>query len=303
MSMRAAEDAGPRLLKLPLLGGLGWPVRLLGLAAGGALVVAIAVLQPRLYPDLPIAVLYVVPIVLVAWVGGTWPGVIAAGAAAVARLLADNAAGVVPSHPAVPYWNLGISVTLYVTIAYLLAQLHRTLLYERELARTDPLTLLGNRRFFEHVAAIELNRSRRYGRSFALAYVDLDHFKEVNDRLGHATGDRLLKQTAAALVDSLRTSDIVVRLGGDEFAVLLPETADRGAVIAMEKAHERLTAAMAEAGYEVTYSIGVVTYEGGAASLSELLDAADRIMYSVKRDGRGQIRSAQFAEPAGAGAE
>lgn len=286
--------AGPPVLKLPLLYGLTRPVRLLGLAAGAALIMALAALQPQLYPDLPIAVLYVLPVVLVAWVGGVWPGIIAAFAASGARLLSDFAAGVVPSHPSVPYWNFGISTLLYLITAFLLARLHRTLLFERELARTDPLTLLGNRRFFEEIARVELNRSLRYDRSFALAWIDLDHFKEVNDRLGHAEGDRLLRTIARELVAALRTSDVVARLGGDEFAVLLPETPPEGARIAMQKAHERLTERMRRASCPVTFSIGVVTYESGGATLPALLEQADRVMYSVKKGGRGHVRCEEY---------
>jgi diguanylate cyclase (GGDEF)-like protein len=296
--MDRPDDAQPPVLRLPLIEELSWPVRLLGLAAGGALILAVASLQPRLYPDLPIPVLYVVPVVLVAWVGGAWPGAVAAVTAAAARALADHGAGTVFSHPSVPFWNFGISASLYVVLAWLLARLHRTLVLERELARTDPLTSLGNRRFFEHVAAVELNRSRRYARPFALAYIDVDRFKDFNDRLGHAAGDRLLRRIAHVLIAALRTSDIVARLGGDEFAVLLPETPAEGAHVAMAKAHERITRAMAEAGFEITFSIGVITYESGAATLAELLNEADRIMYSVKRAGRGRVQCAAWSDAA-----
>jgi diguanylate cyclase (GGDEF)-like protein len=288
----------PPLLRLPLLGGLTRPVRLLGLAAGSAMILAIATLQPRLYPDLPIAVLYILPVILVAWVGGPRLGIVAAFAASGAQLAAGSAPGVVPSHPSVPYWNFAIGTALYVVTAYTLARLHRTMWYERELARTDSLTSLGNRRFFEDIARAELNRSRRHGRAFTLAYVDVDRFKEVNDRRGHAEGDRLLRLVATGLVGALRESDVVARIGGDEFAVLLPETLHEGARTAMQKAHERLTTTVHEAGYDVSFSIGVVVYDGGAAQLSDLLERADRLMYAVKASGRGDIR---FEEPDRAG--
>jgi diguanylate cyclase (GGDEF)-like protein len=283
-------DTQPPLLRLPLIEGPSWQVRLLGLAAGGALIWAIASLQPRLYPELPIAVLYLVPVVLAAWVGGTVPGIAAALAAASARLLADQAAAVVPSHPTVPYWNFAIHATLYLGLAVLLARLHRTLLYERGLALTDVLTGLGNRRFLERVAGIELNRSRRYGRPFALAYIDVDGFKAVNDRHGHDVGDRLLRLIAHVLADSLRASDVVARLGGDEFAIVLPETAASGAQVAMEKAHERLTAAAAAAGFDVSFSIGVVACRDAPHSTRALLEAADRVMYTVKHGPKGEVR-------------
>ena len=292
------KASNPRLLKLPLLRGLGVWTKLLGLAAGGALILALATLQPHLPHDLPIAVFYILPVVLVAWVGGFWAGSVAAVSASFARMLADAVAGVQFSSPTVPYWNFAISAALYLIISSLLALLHRTLLYERELARTDALTFLGNRRFLEHVAAVELNRSLRYARPFALAYVDVDRFKQINDKRGHAEGDRLLRMIARVLVESLRTSDVVTRLGGDEFAVLLPETHADGARVAMEKAHERLTATITQAGYDVSFSVGVVTYEGGPAELNTMLAQADSIMYEVKKTVQGRVRCLPYGAPA-----
>jgi diguanylate cyclase (GGDEF)-like protein len=184
-----------------------------------------------------------------------------------------------------------------VLILIVVAQLYRTLLHERQLARTDPLTNLGNRRFFEQIAAAELNRSRRYLRPFALAYLDVDHFKAVNDRYGHAAGDRLLQLVAWQLTEGLRKSDVIARIAGDEFAVLLPETPAEGARIAMQKIHDRLNDAAQEAGFKVTFSTGIIIYDAGAASVPVLLGEADRVMYQVKRTTRGAVRVEHFGQP------
>lgn len=285
-----------RLLYLPLLDELDLSRRIIGIALGFALIGVIAFAQPAMYPEMPIATLYLMPVIIIAWIGGTWPGVAGALIAAGARLLVDVTGDVTHSDPAVPLLNFAISAALYLILALLLARLHRTLVYERELARTDPLTLLGNRRFFEHVAGVELSRSRRYGRPFALAYIDVDHFKEVNDRLGHAAGDALLRKIGQVLTESLRTSDVVARLGGDEFAVLLPETPADGAGIAMSKTHEKITAAIQQVEPEINFSIGVVTYESGSGSLDDVLDAADRAMYQVKNTGRGSVRVEKYGD-------
>lgn len=185
-----------------------------------------------------------------------------------------------------------------ILIMVVVVQLYRTLLHERQLARTDPLTHLGNRRFFEQIAHAELNRSRRYARPFALAYLDVDHFKAVNDRYGHAAGDRLLQLIARQLTTALRKSDAVARIAGDEFAVLLPETPADGARTAMQKVHDRLNAAVQHAGFEVTFSTGIIVYDAGAATVPVLLSEADRVMYQVKRNARGAVRIEHFRHPA-----
>jgi diguanylate cyclase (GGDEF)-like protein len=184
-----------------------------------------------------------------------------------------------------------------VLIMVVVVQLYRTLLRERQLARLDPLTLLGNRRFFEQIAHAELNRSRRYARPFALAYLDVDHFKAVNDRYGHAAGDRLLQLVARQLAKGLRKSDVIARIGGDEFAVLLPETPAAGARIAMQKIHDRLNAAVHDAGFDVSFSTGIIIYDAGAATVPVLLGEADRVMYQVKRNARGAVRVEHFSHP------
>lgn len=171
---------------------------------------------------------------------------------------------------------------------------------EQELERLshhDPLTGLFNRRRFEEELVRQLAYTRRYGRGGALLMVDLDRFKQINDQLGHAVGDRALCHVAELLSDNLRASDLVARdvdpmlarLGGDEFVVLLPEADGAGA----EAAAARLAAAVEKAplqvedrAVELRVSIGVATFDGdGIPGEQELLAAADRAMYLAKASG------------------
>ncbi len=96
-------------------------------------------------------------------------------------------------------------------------------------AATDPLTGLNNRRMFEEYLDQEIDRSTRYGSSFALLLVDLRKFKSANDTYGHATGDEILRSVARASLETIRGSDIPCRTGGDEFAILLPQAERSGA--------------------------------------------------------------------------
>jgi diguanylate cyclase (GGDEF)-like protein len=163
------------------------------------------------------------------------------------------------------------------------------------LASHDSLTGLPNRRLFLDRLGQALARSRRSGEPLALLFIDLDHFKEINDRLGHAAGDVVLRAVAGRLVAEVREIDTVARLGGDEFIILLDSTEDR-AVIA--KIAGSLLAVLAEpvevAGEAVAIggSIGISGYPRDGGNATEIIAAADKAMYLAKREGRNAFRFA-----------
>jgi len=167
----------------------------------------------------------------------------------------------------------------------------------REQAMHDVLTGLPNHRAL--IAAIdqELERARRTGRQFALLFLDLDHFKAINDRLGHAAGDNTLHETGEVIKTSVRAIDVVGRWGGEEFVVLLPET-DAAAAL---RAAERIRAAIANHrlasvdGARLTCSIGVATRPHDGGDRDTLLASADRAMYTAKQLGRNQVMAASPA--------
>lgn len=151
----------------------------------------------------------------------------------------------------------------------------------------DFLTGLFNRRRFEQELAKEVRRSARYGFSGAVAVMDLDHFKDVNDELGHKAGDDLLEDVAQALKRHVRQTDVLARVGGDEFAVLLPQTGAEHAEIVAKGIVEALrwdVAAGDERSIRVTASVGVALFDG--LDTAELMSTADRAMYDAKAAGR-----------------
>ena len=156
----------------------------------------------------------------------------------------------------------------------------------RDLAYRDPLTDLGNRKAFAEQLQQALEQAQQQGHGLALLYVDLDRFKEVNDRFGHDTGDALLLAIAERMRNTLRQPEHLYRLGGDEFTLLMPD----GDALAADKLAQRLIQALSQP-FEfkgvridfVTPSIGIALYPEHASSASALISAADQAMYLAKQ--------------------
>ena len=153
-------------------------------------------------------------------------------------------------------------------------------------ASTDPLTRLLNRRGFNDVFDLELERSRRSGRPCALLMGDLDHFKRVNDLLGHPAGDERLRKFADLLLAGKRRIDAAARMGGEEFALLLPETDEHGAYVIAERMRHAVRDAFAPDQLALTISFGVAAYPNHGATGDQLLQAADQALYVAKELGR-----------------
>ncbi|HUF28886.1 MAG TPA: GGDEF domain-containing protein [Gemmatimonadaceae bacterium] len=162
-------------------------------------------------------------------------------------------------------------------------------------ARTDPLTGLGNRRHFDEELARLLEGSDRFGNSTALIVADIDHFKAINDRLGHDAGDAVLKHVAQVLTEGVRAIDLCARYGGEEIVVLLPQTTVAGAAEVAERlrrAVESRPTTFRGQSIPVTCSFGVSAFPQCAARRDGLFGAADRALYAAKSAGRNRVKSA-----------
>jgi diguanylate cyclase (GGDEF)-like protein len=168
-----------------------------------------------------------------------------------------------------------------------------------DLATRDELTSTANRRAIEATLSGEVERARRYGRELSVLFLDIDHFKAINDGLGHAAGDRVLAEFAAAVKSCLRPVDSLGRWGGEEFVIVLPETGADSAARAAERIRAHIAAQCADPdlGTELTCSIGAGSYPADAADVPALIDLADGAMYEAKRLGRNRVAIAHPAAP------
>jgi diguanylate cyclase (GGDEF)-like protein len=179
------------------------------------------------------------------------------------------------------------------------AEIERLRIY-KDYAYTDVLTEIHNRRFYYERLLQEISRARRVNRPLTLALVDLDHFKEVNDAVGHSGGDQVLKFFAHLLRDNLRQEDIVCRIGGDEFALILPETPAERAKIFFDRVRRKLDQMEIVVGIRRRVSI---SFSGGLAEFrseylpEDLIEEADHSLYSAKAGGRGRVVIAPFSPP------
>lgn len=158
----------------------------------------------------------------------------------------------------------------------------------RILALTDGLTGLANRRRCTHQLAHETARALRQKSAFSVAICDIDHFKRINDEIGHNEGDRVLREVAQTLAESVRTIDMVGRWGGEEFIALLPNAATQGGRIVAERMRRSIADCVDSLGRPVTVSIGVAAYREGE-SAEQLVARADEALYRAKNRGRNRV--------------
>ena len=163
------------------------------------------------------------------------------------------------------------------------------------LATEDALTGIFNRRHFETAGRAEWARFQRYGRPLSLLILDIDNFKAINDRFGHAAGDLILKSIAQSCQAVRRPTDVVARIGGEEFAILLPETDEASAVLVAERLRKQIASVAHTLGgkeVRVTVSVGVAGGTLSMSSLEAMQRRADEALYTAKAAGRNRVMRA-----------
>ena len=235
----------------------------------------------------------IIPLIAVTWVGGLrdglWFSAIVALMWAGSDLLSDRQF----SAELIPVLNALTRLAVYGLVAFLTSKVRLLLSRERELAIHDPLTGLMNRRALFEVGEAEADRHRRYGHTLAVAFLDLDNFKKLNDSKGHVAGDKALEAVATALKGAVRKTDLVARFGGDEFAVLLPEIEYDNAVDAAAKIAAVVNLSLAKFS-PVSVSVGVAWFDDAGIGFPAMLKAADELMYDIKKEGKHGTRARCF---------
>lgn len=186
-----------------------------------------------------------------------------------------------------------------ISVAFILLAMakERTELRHRTAAMVDPLTGIANRRAFLHDAEELTKRHLARPRPTAVLLIDLDHFKSINDRFGHALGDRVLEVFTEAARQSFRSSDLIGRLGGEEFAAIMHDISDDKAVAMAERLRERFAQSAQEVDgrpVHATVSIGIVICQEAVLDIPELLAQADQALYFAKENGRNRVEVASL---------
>lgn len=253
------------------------------------LAILIGVVRYLTGPEFALSLFYLFPIILATWYAGKWVGVLLSLVSAVSWLMADLAMRHAFSSSLIPFLNESFRLVVFLFITFILLKLKNAVNTQKELARTDPLTLVHNRRAFNDLADLEITKARRSKKPTSVLYVDIDNFKKINDHFGHRIGDSLLCSVAKTIKTNIRAIDIMARLGGDEFCILLAETGSGAVALVARKLKEKLMGMMQNYNWPVTFSIGVVTFENPPDSVDQLITAADAQMYFAKRQGKNRI--------------
>ncbi|HEX8616447.1 MAG TPA: GGDEF domain-containing protein [Thermoanaerobaculia bacterium] len=265
--------------------------------AAAVAVILIGWIDYRTGTDVGLSLLYLVPVAMAGWYGGITAAMATGAAAGTAWLAADIAWRTSETAIAISVWNAFTRYVIYISEGVLLAMLHRDreklrrlAARESSLARTDSGTSLPNARAFMEVLEAEIAAVRESGHPLCVAYLDLDNFKGVNDRYGHAAGDEVLQRVAGEIQRSIRGHDVAARVGGDEFAVLLRGVDCDVARTVGERISARVGAIAASySDARLGITTGVAHFRDVPENAAALLRAADDAMYEAKTRGKGRV--------------
>ena len=241
-------------------------------------------------PEFAFSFFYLFPIIVISWRTGLFGGILISVLSAISWLMGDLYMVDRFSQPHIPFINESFRLAVFLFVVFLIVRYKRIMETLKSQAMLDPLTGIANRRAFFQLAKTEIDRSRRYDNPFSVLVLDIDDFKQINDRFGHHTGDRLLITVVETIKQHVRAIDIVSRFGGDEFVILLIKTNRDTAFGIAQKLRQQLLYTMKKHNWQVTFSMGLVTFLFTPESVDETIKVADELMYQVKHNGKDDIK-------------
>ncbi len=249
---------------------------------------AVLVVDDATGPHLSLNAVYLAPLCFTVWclgrIAGLVSGLIVVGVTLQLNGFGDGLSAQASVSTSTAAWNVGVRVFGVLFIILFVGAFRRTFDQERANAQIDPLTGLGNRRAFKReCSSLEL-ASARDNRILLCGLIDVDDFKSINDRYGHAAGDDVLIIVADALLSAVRPYDVTARLGGDEFAFCLAVRDTASAERKSGKIHDAVMAALTQTNYGATCSLGAAT----GVDVAETLRVADQTMYRAKDAGKSK---------------
>lgn len=266
-----------------------WPkTAIIGVSV--ALVLIISLVRLITGHELALSFFYLIPVCLTAWGAGRLSGILISIFSVLCWLFADLTMQDRFSNPYIPYINEFFRLLMFVFIAHISSGMKEMADLQKKSARTDFLTGIPNRLSFIEYASLEINKSHRNSRPISMVYLDVDNFKTVNDTWGHHEGDLLLINVATTITNTIRVTDFAARFGGDEFGVLLWRSKASDAYLVAEKMKEQLLNLVKRKRWPVTFSMGLVTFDGVPGTVDELVDEADRLMYQAKQSGKNTLK-------------
>ncbi len=237
-------------------------------------------------PSLSLTAFYLLPIALVTWFIGARPGQGFAflSAALTYEILFQRHVSLLNVA-----WEAGMVWAVGAIVVELLHGVKLSSEVGKQLSRIDSATGAVNRRFFTELLEAEFHRAERYRFALTVAYIDLDNFKQLNERLGRQAGDELLFRFVEQLSEALRANDVVARLGGDEFALLLPQTNDVQAQQVFTRLQPQMKDALEAETIPIQYSIAVVTFLEMPEMAEDLTEQAETLLQSIKASGKNRL--------------
>jgi len=239
--------------------------------------------------ELNLTALYLLLTLLVSWFCGLWWGLVFAALSMFSQIEVSGLIGSVYSQRFYYYVANANNAFSYLIVALLTAGFRALYIREQSLARVDYLTRTGNMQAFYERIEVETARQRRDGKPFAVAVMDCDYFKLINNDLGHHEGDHVLQVIAATIRANIRKTDMVARIGGDRFAVVFLHMPEFEALQAVKKLRKEVDAAMDRNSWPTTLSVGLAIFPGPEGDVNRIGSFCDKLITQAKAAGRNKV--------------